>query len=575
MLFKVSFSLLTYVVNPDAMTDKSQGAGKLIQRIIISLSLLAVLPNLFTRLADFQSHILEDGTIQRIILGDKGINGDVADIADETALATYDGIFFCTNFAEDGGCKDDVESNYGVEVKSVADLVDYINKEDGAGYYRYSYLPVIGFIVGAAMSLVMISMCIDVAIRVFKLVILQLIAPIPIIGYIDPKASKDGAFSKWLKLLISVWLELFIRLAIVYFAVFIIAAIANKGGNGVEVSDNPLVNIALIIGLLFFAKDAPKFFSEALGIKVPERGLFSGLGNIVAAGAITAGSVGSFAASARGSYASDRTNGKRLWPHNILKNVGAGLFGGVGGMITGGAAAINAKDHQTRAVMEAMNKRNQLELSRGAAGSTFLGRTGNSVRTFMVGESAANRMKNREKELADAGKALNEHKSTIESRFNGNEEYIMEYGGKQFNWAIIDRTYHAAESGDQSAVETINNTFGSMDKFRSNYDDIHKEGYRQYANSALVTHMDAAQNKVDDKVIVESYKNVKFATKDVKVDKYDIKGKVIGHTNLTKEVNTSYDSIKASSGMTASTRGDLLRSPEYRSAIVNSDNGKK
>ena len=43
---------------------------------------------------------------------------------------------------------------------------------------------------------------IDVAKRVFKLIILEVVAPIPIMSLIDPKSSKDGAFSHWLKSLI-------------------------------------------------------------------------------------------------------------------------------------------------------------------------------------------------------------------------------------------------------------------------------------------------------------------------------------------------------------------------------------
>ena len=37
MLFKVTISMLTYLVNPDSITDKSNGIGKLSTRIIVSL----------------------------------------------------------------------------------------------------------------------------------------------------------------------------------------------------------------------------------------------------------------------------------------------------------------------------------------------------------------------------------------------------------------------------------------------------------------------------------------------------------------------------------------------------------
>ena len=40
MIFKLSLSFLNYIVNPDAMTDKSKGFSKLIQNIAVALVLL-------------------------------------------------------------------------------------------------------------------------------------------------------------------------------------------------------------------------------------------------------------------------------------------------------------------------------------------------------------------------------------------------------------------------------------------------------------------------------------------------------------------------------------------------------
>ena len=57
---------------------------------------------------------------------------------------------------------------------------------------------------------------------IFKLIILRMIAPIPVISYIEPKSAKDGAFSHWTKTFISTWAELFINLALIYFIVYMI-----------------------------------------------------------------------------------------------------------------------------------------------------------------------------------------------------------------------------------------------------------------------------------------------------------------------------------------------------------------
>ena len=48
MVFKVTFSLIMYVVNPDDFSDKSKGVTKLGTNIIISLSLLILTPYIFS-----------------------------------------------------------------------------------------------------------------------------------------------------------------------------------------------------------------------------------------------------------------------------------------------------------------------------------------------------------------------------------------------------------------------------------------------------------------------------------------------------------------------------------------------
>ena len=44
MVFKVTFSLIMYVVNPDDFSDKNKGVSKLVTNIVISLGLLVLTP---------------------------------------------------------------------------------------------------------------------------------------------------------------------------------------------------------------------------------------------------------------------------------------------------------------------------------------------------------------------------------------------------------------------------------------------------------------------------------------------------------------------------------------------------
>lgn len=430
MLFKVTISMLTYLVNPDSITDKSNGIGKLSTRIIVSLVMLIAFPYAFQFLNRVQPHVLE--ALPRVILGAQpssysDLGSQMENAGQNIAFQTYNGVFFNTNCA-------DKEAQVGVSngnpcfqyENSVQGAVDHLNDPaDGDNNsYKYDYMPLIGFVVAIVMTLILLGYCVDIAVRVFKLIILQLIAPIPIISYVDPKASKDGAFNKWIKMVISVWADLFIKLGIIYFIMLVISelftsgAILNLTNNlfGDSYFRGGLVTLALIVGLLFFAKDAPKFICDAMGIKMGENGkLFGGLGKIMSAGAIAAGTVGAGIASGRASYLADQANGKKFNVARAFKNVGAGFLGAAAGGITGMNAAVNAKDHNTKAVMDAMAKRNATALAAGSSGSTFFGRMGSTLMGLTTGETLAAIGKREISDLEAKKSAL----ETVKSRVSG------------------------------------------------------------------------------------------------------------------------------------------------------------
>ena len=71
MLFKMSFSLITYIVNPDDFTDKQKGFGKLVQNSVISLVLLVLVPYIFQMAFSLQAKILDDNILAKLLLGEK------------------------------------------------------------------------------------------------------------------------------------------------------------------------------------------------------------------------------------------------------------------------------------------------------------------------------------------------------------------------------------------------------------------------------------------------------------------------------------------------------------------------
>ena len=264
-------------------------------------------------------------------------------------------------------------------------------KLTGTSKYVFAYTPILSFIVPIIFVFILLSFTIDVAVRAVKLAVLRLIAPIPIISYMDPKGSKDGAFSAWVKTLTSTYLDLFIRLAAVYFVIFLIQDMIVNGlvmdaGSGIL---KVFTYIAIWIGLFVFAKEAPKFIKEVLGLKGDVGKLFGGFGNLLGAGATALGTIGSFNAARQASRYSDIVREKD--PDTLLnrgKHAIAGLVGGVSGAATGFAAWQGAKDHQGRTVMDAINKQNATRMKNGLSGATALGQFGASAAQIFQGSGA-------------------------------------------------------------------------------------------------------------------------------------------------------------------------------------------
>ena len=67
MLFKVTVSLITYLVNPDKINDKEQGMSKVVTRIITVLVMLIMLPTFFNFMTELQNKLLP--VVPMIIVG--------------------------------------------------------------------------------------------------------------------------------------------------------------------------------------------------------------------------------------------------------------------------------------------------------------------------------------------------------------------------------------------------------------------------------------------------------------------------------------------------------------------------
>ncbi len=279
-------------------------------------------------------------------------------------------------------------------IKSVIRL---FKKLTGSEYYVFAYTPILGAIVAFIFSFILLSFTVDVAVRAVKLSVLRLIAPIPIISYMNPNGSKDNAFNSWVKMLTTTYLDLFVRLAVVYFVIFLIQdMIAN--GLSIKTLNGQAGIFSLIIiwiGLFIFAKQAPKFFKDVLGLK-NEPG--NTIGKILGFGAAGVGVIGSArtgwrAASEENAKLHTTEKDKYL---NYGRNFGSAVASAIGGGIAGGKALMG-KDPSIKSVIAAQSQRNATR----AAHSTLPGRVADSVYGLATGRSLATR----DQSILDANKA--------------------------------------------------------------------------------------------------------------------------------------------------------------------------
>lgn len=348
MLFKFAVTILEGIVDPTRITDKKQGAGKIITRIITSLVILALItpiniPNpankweeqlknngiIFGALYSLQDRILTNNTLGKLILGtledSDAKNNSVAEAGSQFAKSIaqsfirynlksgtldpppdgreYEDVISNRVCTTDSDVEDKYNNGNTQEILSLVNLEcsaqnggnlsSTLKKVFGGAQYVFAYSP-IGGICAYIISIILIGFTVDIAIRAIKLAVLRLIAPIPIISHmnISAKESKGAdSFSLWVKSLTTTYLDLFIRLAVLYFVLALIQQIISPGGVRIKLGTGlpgALAFVFVVIGLLLFARQAPRFLTEALGLQ----GTMSNIGLsaiLSGAGAIRAG----------------------------------------------------------------------------------------------------------------------------------------------------------------------------------------------------------------------------------------------------------------------------------------------
>lgn len=266
MIFKIAVSCIQFLISPDKADDKENGFGGIAKRTLISVALLAFVPTIFEYAISLQKPILE--AIPAILLGAEQNEGLVDNVSEQIAYITFRS-FFDYNTVNGKTCDDStIESTYNTTDNVLNNVSEIVSNRTCYGERRYSFDWLLCFACAIFLIFIFISMAVDVGIRVIKFSLLQILAPIPIASYIDPKSSKKS-FDAWKGQCISVYTDLFIRVFIIYLCLYMMLVIFIQNGTTIwgDSSTSNLIKVAIVVSIIMFAKQAPKFICDVLGIK--------------------------------------------------------------------------------------------------------------------------------------------------------------------------------------------------------------------------------------------------------------------------------------------------------------------
>lgn len=287
MLFNLAINLLNYIVSPDKFSDNKQGGGKIMANIFISLVLLATVNIIFESAYKLQYAVLKKQIIPQIVFGTAS-QDPTTDVEISyyilTAMMTInsevdtDGV--CKNVYLEGQVSDEcynllnplLDDDYyqferAVEQKDASKLLTAGNITAKSGEeFVFNYLFLFSTIVGIITTFILFNFCLDIAKRSVKLYFYQIIAPIPIIANMIPGKGSE-TFKKWYKSCISTYIDIFIRLAVLFFAIFIISTVYATLGDTLE-GKHKILGVFIILGALMFAKELPQLLQDLTGIKL-------------------------------------------------------------------------------------------------------------------------------------------------------------------------------------------------------------------------------------------------------------------------------------------------------------------
>lgn len=349
--FKIAILLVNSIIDPEKLSSKGKGLSSILSRTVIMLVILVFTPTIFEMGYVLQEKVMgwevdndsvkatgnltKDGNlIEKLILGESVStdNDDTVTPGEQFRTIALSTMITVNNYYTDGfrsiaqaekdnqalvgyhsngkcssqTCEaaiskwNEMYANGKMDIDTLSDYIT-VNEKDtnGTDQYVYNYSVGLNTFAGGFIVYMLFSFSIDIAIRVFQLAVLEIVSPLFIVDFINPNGGSSGMFGRWLKEVGSTYASLFIKIACISLMILFVS-ILNKIPLTIESSNtlNGWVKLTLMFGLLIFAKKAPKYISDLIGIKSDGNGL--SIGKKLASAALVGGAIGKGLDAAKG-----------------------------------------------------------------------------------------------------------------------------------------------------------------------------------------------------------------------------------------------------------------------------------
>lgn len=383
---------------------------------------------------------------------------------------------------------------------------------------------IMGALIAVAFIIWIVVLCIEVIIRNLKLILLQMIAPIPIVNGIDPN---DKMRSEWFKMYFSTYVSLFLKLFSVKLVCELLKVdmiekvVTNSGFSGA------VVEIFYIIALLCFAKAIPDLLSKVFGLSNMS-GSFKDIGNMVkkgtglvatGAGVVAGATIGGAVGAATGKGIGGRLGG---FTSGVFRGAGSGSKR----KILGGAKEISERNAR---ISEAK-----------ANGLHFWDRKAAEI-SGAIGYSSKNKMDSAIKDKVDKKRMLDnfsKHKDNIEGKADSSN-YLSDQKAKL---ALNPDNYKYKGKTGKDAYKQARSDFIALNETNR----INQEGSIEYYNPTQNKWIDSKQS--DNYVYSNGQvSNIKFengANGKIKQAEKLMQNEISVNTSLQRELNKNVNDVQ-------------------------------